>query len=78
MSGKRYRLMRVSKDFVWIRWEAFGYERRGLSIRIPISEFRSDWVRLPNRVVEKRSGGLCDGKVHSAQCHIYNHCMCAK
>jgi len=78
MNRKLHRLMRVSKEYVWIRWEAYGHERRGLSIKIPISEFRRDWVRLPNRVVEKRSGGLADGKVHSAQCHIYNHCVCAK
>jgi len=30
------------------------------------------------RVVDERGGGLCDGRVHSAQCHIYNRCVCAK
>jgi hypothetical protein len=78
MNRKLYRLKRVSKEYVWIRCEAFGHVRRGPSIKIPISEVRRDWVRLPNRVVEKRSGGLVDGKLHSAQCHIYNHCVCAK
>lgn len=58
VNQKRYRLMRVSKEFVWVRWDAYGSERRGLSIKIPISEFRRDWVRLQNRIVEKRSGGL--------------------
>lgn len=70
--------MRVSKEYVWIRWDAYGCDRRGLSMRIPISKFQRDWVSLPNRVVEKRIAVLADGKVHSAQCHIYNHCVCAK
>jgi hypothetical protein len=56
MSQKRYRLTRVSKEFVWVRWEAYGHERRGLSIKIPMSDFQRDWVRLPNSLVEKRRG----------------------
>jgi diadenosine tetraphosphate (Ap4A) HIT family hydrolase len=73
---KRYRRMRVTKEYVWIRWEAYGPSRRGLSLKIPMAEFQRDWVRLPNRVVERRAGGLVDGKIHLAQCHIYNHCVC--
>jgi hypothetical protein len=32
-SGKIYVVTRVTKDFVWLRWEAYGRERRGLSIK---------------------------------------------
>lgn len=77
MIRKRYRLTRVTKEFVWVRWEAYGHERRGLSIRIPAAEFQRDWVLLPNRVVEKRGVGLSDGEIHSAQCHILDRCVCA-
>jgi hypothetical protein len=78
MARKRYRLTRVTKTHVWIRWDAYTGIMRGLSRRIPIEDFDRNWVRLPNRVVERRGSGLADGKVHSAQCHIYNHCVCTK
>lgn len=44
---KRYRLMRTTKEFVWLRWEAFGVSRRGLSIKVNSADFRKEWIPFP-------------------------------
>jgi hypothetical protein len=44
-----YRITRITKTHVWLRWKAFGWDRRGLSMRVPIAEFRAKWKRLPQR-----------------------------
>lgn len=45
---KRFRLTRTTRTHVYVRWKAYG-NRPGLSRRIPLAEFRADWVRLPQR-----------------------------
>jgi len=49
--GKRklYRVTRKTKAWVWLRWEAFGCQRRGLSMRVSRSAFDRDWLPAAKR-----------------------------
>jgi len=49
---KLYRVTRWSKEFIWVRWIAFGVTRRGLSQKIPTDEF---YERFRPEVRSKRS-----------------------
>ena len=57
MKSKIYRITRVTKSHVYVRWCAFG-DRSGLSRRIPIEVFRRDWIRLPHKEARLKSKTL--------------------
>jgi len=55
MKGKLYQITRVTREAVWVRWEAFGSSApRGCSRKIPIEIFRRDWERLPQKKARKK------------------------
>ena len=54
MQRRRYRITRTTRAFVWIRSINFGPERRGLSLKIPSSDFDLKYVRLPHGLAEKK------------------------
>ncbi len=44
--SKQYRLTRSTKKWTWLRWDAYGFDRRGVSIKIPTDEFRKNWITV--------------------------------
>lgn len=46
---KLFRITRQTRIFVWVRWEGYGIQRRGLSRRIPTAEFRKEWSPFPRK-----------------------------
>lgn len=45
--GQRlFRVTRQTREFVWLRWVAYGTEMRGLSMRVPSEEFRTGWLSV--------------------------------
>jgi len=43
---KRYYLTRKTKKYVWVRWEFYGSQRRGLSNCKTLEEFENNWEKV--------------------------------
>ena len=50
---KRYLITRrrwKAPACVWLRWERYyGSPRRDLSVRVPLEDFRRDWLKIANK-----------------------------
>lgn len=46
---KLYRVTRSTKQYVWLRWNGYGSQQRGLSSRITQQDFKRDWLLCAKR-----------------------------